>query len=228
MDEFEKLLALALESRVTDTTVYNEIKDAVTKGYAETTAKLKQNRDDILNEKKAQKEELDSAKKMIEGLGDKSIAELTAENKKYQSDIEELRANPGDATKLKQLEEAMQVKLTNTELGYTERIAIKDKEIEDAKTENSKLSKKLTDDLCLRALKDNLTKVGVKKDFLATVTDAQLKNVFVEKVGDADVVKYRNENGTPFPINEGVEYWAKSNKVFIGAPIMSGDGAGGS
>lgn len=228
--DFYKLLEEKLGSTVTDEKVYATLKSDIEKLHAEDVAGLKTNNDKLLNEKKEYKGKLETLEEQLKGLGDKSIEAVLTEKAQLEKDIEELRANPGDETKLKQIEAQFKIRLNDTERAKDATIKIKNGEIAEAKKLNQALDLEINSTQCLTELQAHLDAIHIKPEFKQVVAGFLLPKLRVDRVEGARKVKYVNDAGTPFDIKEGIEYWAKEEvaKPFIGAPNSTGGGASGS
>ena len=229
MDKFYEELKKVLGSTVGDTTQIEALDQKIGKLYAEEVANIKQNRDDIKNEKLELKKKYDNLTTSLGDIEVKDISKIMADNKKYKQDIEVLKATPGEsAEKIKELEATWKVRLDQVETDKVELLRLKDEELAEATNKITGLNTEINTNECKRALTANLNDVGVKKSFMTMLVPALLHNVYVEVVGDTRVVKYKNEKGTAFDIKEGIQYWAKDNKQYLGAPVNTAGGAGGS
>lgn len=228
--DFYKLLEEKLGSTVTDEKVYATLKSDIEKLHAEDVAGLKTNNDKLLNEKKEYKGKLETLEEQLKGLGDKSIEAVLTEKAQLEKDIEELRANPGDAVKLKQLEDVYKTRLTETEKDREAKLKIKADELADAVATNTALNLEINGTQCLTELQAHLDAIGVQLKYKKVVSGFLLPKLSVELVEGIRKVKYKNDAGISFDIKEGIEYWAKQDdaKPFIGAPINAGGGASGS
>lgn len=228
--DFYALLEQKLGSVVTDEKVYTTLKADIEKLHAEDVAGLKTNRDEALNEKKEYKVKLEKLEEQLKGLGDKSIEAVLTEKAQLEKDIEELRANPGDATKLKQLEDQYKVRLAEAEKDRDAKLKIKEDELADARVRNEALNLEINSTQCMTELTAHLDAIGVKPEFKRVVAGFLLPKLSVEVVEGVRKVKYKNDAGISFEIKEGIEYWAKQDdaKPFIGAPNSTGGGALGS
>jgi hypothetical protein len=225
MDFLEELRKL-LGAKVTDETLFKDLEEGIDKLYVESVGSLKQNRDDLKKEKLEIKAKYDQLQAQIKDYDNLTPAEV----KQLKKDIEELRANPGDAAKLKQLEEAYKTQVKQAEIDKQEAIKSMTEELEQFKTRYSQLDNELNQDKALRELGVHLTSVGVETKHMPLITAALAGRVFVEIVDGIRSVKYRNEAGAVFPIKDGIELWAKQdvNKQYLASPSNRGSGAGGS
>lgn len=230
MDEFYELLEKELGSTVTDEKIYTDLKPKIEKIYAESVAGLKATNDKLKNEKMTVKGKLESLETQLASLEGKPLADVLKEKAQLEKDIEELRANPGDATKLKQLEEVYKARIQAAESDRDARLKIKEDELADERTKNQALNAEINKTQCKTELSAQLDAVGVKPEFKQVVLGFLSQKVTVDVVEGIRKVKYVNDAGVSFDLKEGIEYWAKQPdaKPFIGAPNNTGGGATGS
>ncbi len=225
MFEFDKELDALLESKVTDATLKAELKTQFDKLHATDIAKVKENKETILNEKREIKAKYDSLVTSTAGLDGKTAEDF----KKLEDDIAKLRANPGDEEKVKQLEDTYKIRLTQAENDAKAREEIKNQELAEANETISGLNKAIDKDLCLRELNATLVYLGVMSKHLPLVKGFLSNYVYVKEVDGNKVVKYKGTTGPEFDLKEGLALWAKNEgKDYIGAPISHGAGGSGS
>lgn len=225
MDFYAKLKEI-LGSIITDPAQLETALTKVDALHATDVATLKENKETILNEKRALKTDLETLKAATAGLEGKTIEDF----KKLEENIKKLTANPGDEEKLKQIEEANRIRLESLENDYKLKIQFKENELQEKEKTISALEQAQNREMTLRELRDSLDKVGVKDVFKTTALQALQNFCYVKDVDGKKVVKYKNNGSPEFDILEGITYWAKSEegKPFIGAPINMGAGSGGS
>ena len=226
MDFYEELDKM-LGSKVTDSTLKADIKLATDKLYSEAVAKLKENKEDVLNEKRTLKTEFDAYKASTAGLEGKTAEDF----KKLEEDIAKLRENPGDEEKLRQLEEANRIRLEQAELEKQTITKLKDNELAEAKAKIEALEKAQDSAKCSGELKKALQNVGVKPEHMTLLMRSLLLDTFIKDVDGKKVVKFNGTTGNvTFDIMEGITIWAKepSNAIYLGAPKNIGSGAHGS
>lgn len=222
--DFKELLAKALEA-VTDEKSRAELQNAIELLHTKDVAGIKQNRDELINEKKNIKIKLDEATESLKTLDGKTLADF----QQLENDIAELRANPGDKEKFKQLEEGFNLKFKLQEETNIANLKRENEKLAEANGLITKLNRKMNDTTAHSALSSALDAIGVKKEFKATLVKALASDVYVEEVGEERIVKFKHD-GIPFEINDGLETWGreKGNKVYLSALNNRGAGAPGS
>lgn len=224
MDFFAELKKV-LGEVITDPTALELAISKVDSLHSTDMATLKENKETILNEKRAIKTELDTLKQSTAGLGGKTLEDF----KKLEDNIKKLTDNPGDEEKLKQLQDTYKIRIDTVENDWKAKITFKEQELQEKDKRIEALESQQNREQTLRELRDSLDKVGVKSEFYSVVVQALSTYCYVKDVDGKKVVKYKN-NGPEFDILEGITYWAKSpdGKPYIGAPVNTGAGATGS
>ena len=226
MDFYEQLQAV-LGSKVTDADLKGDLATEIDRVYSEAVAKLKANKEDIVNEKRTLKAEFDAYKAQTAGLEGKTAEDF----KRLEEDIAKLRANPGDEEKLKQLEAEYKVRLEQAERDKLTLAQEKERELAEARTKIKALEQAQDKALCSGELKKALQNIGVKDVHMAMLTRSLLLDTFIKEVDGKKVVKFNGGTGNvTFDIMEGITMWGKepNNAIYLGAPKNTGAGAGGS
>ena len=227
MDFYEELNKV-LGSKVADSNLQGDLVSEIDKLYATSVAKLKENKEDVLNEKRILKAEFDEYKAKTAGLEGKTAEDF----RKLEEDIAKLRANPGDNDeKLRQLEAEMKVRIESLENDKLAIVQTKEQELAEARKEIKSLREAQDKATCSRELKKALINVGVKDVHMALLTRSLLLDTFIKDVDGKKVVKFSGTTGNvTFDIMEGVKLWSKepANAIYLGAPRNTGAGASGS
>lgn len=212
--------------KVEDAELRASILNGVEQAHALDVGALKENKETILKEKKELKDKYDDLTKTVEGFGGRTPEQIA----KLEKDIEDLRANPGDETKLTQIKGEYEIKLNQSKAEKEALVAAKEEELLAANKRIMDLDGEINQGLSQQALVENLERIGVKAELKPILKDALANSVSVELNAEGvREVKFKHA-GINFGIKDGLEAWAGAteNKPYIGAIQNRGAGANGS
>jgi hypothetical protein len=223
---FKEDLEKAVE-KIEDEAVRAGIINEVEQAHTTDVAGLKENRDQLINEKKEVVSKFETLETTLASLEGDSKVEL----ERLEKINAELLANPGDEEKIKQLEVRSAEKLRINDLEHKGAIDLIQKDLLEREGRINSLDQEIVNGLRQAGLSASLDKANVKVEDKPLLMRALLNDVYVETIGVERKVKFKHGAlNTPYPIEDGIKTWAGDplNKRYIAAINNRGAGAGGS
>jgi hypothetical protein len=162
----------------------------------------------------------------FKGLEGKTLLDFQAQEKT----IADLIANPGDETKVKEIQNKADIQLQQEKDAHKAYIAIQEAKLVEKDNKIKSLDQEINVGLSQNALTAALESVNVKPELKPMLAQALQNDIYVDVDAAGErKVKFKHKN-INFDIKEGINTWAGApeNKTFIGAIRNAGAGAQGS